>query len=58
MIVDVLALLDLCGQRATAMTAAYQAGEGELPNPAACLGMPGFVVAAIKDVLNAEPQVF
>nr|WP_314717775.1 hypothetical protein [Sphingobium yanoikuyae] len=55
MIVDVFALLDLGGERAAAMTAAYQAGECELPHAPARLGMAGLVVAAVEDVLNAEP---
>nr|WP_037517747.1 hypothetical protein [Sphingomonas sp. LH128] len=55
MIVDVFALLDLGRQRAAAMAAAYQAGECELPHAPARLGMAGLVIAAVKDVLNAEP---
>ncbi|MEE4450498.1 hypothetical protein V2S85_02515 [Novosphingobium resinovorum] len=55
MIVDVFALLDLGRKGTTAMAAAYEAGEGELPHAAACLGMPGLVVAAVKNVLNAKP---
>nr|WP_245987740.1 hypothetical protein [Sphingobium fluviale] len=56
MIIDVFALLDLGGQRATAVPTRDQAGECEILDASACLGVAD-IVPAVENVLSALPQV-